>query len=55
MENRCIICGEVIPEGRQVCPKHDVKRCSFEEVPCTRKCIDYNTCVKNPYRYGEEG
>lgn len=20
MENRCIICGAVIPEGRQVCP-----------------------------------
>lgn len=20
MENRCIICGVVIPEGRQVCP-----------------------------------
>lgn len=20
-ENRCVICGEIIPEGRQVCPK----------------------------------
>lgn len=20
MENRCIVCGEIIPEGRQVCP-----------------------------------
>ena len=20
MENRCICCGEIIPEGRQVCP-----------------------------------
>ena len=19
-ENRCIVCGEIIPEGRQVCP-----------------------------------
>ena len=20
MENRCIVCGEIIPEGREVCP-----------------------------------
>lgn len=20
-ENRCVMCGEIIPEGRQVCPK----------------------------------
>lgn len=20
MENRCIICGAIIPEGRQICP-----------------------------------
>jgi hypothetical protein len=20
MDNRCVVCGEVIPEGRQVCP-----------------------------------
>ena len=20
MENRCVICGAIIPEGRQVCP-----------------------------------
>ena len=20
MENRCVYCGEIIPEGRQVCP-----------------------------------
>lgn len=20
MEERCVICGEIIPEGRQVCP-----------------------------------
>lgn len=21
MENRCVCCGEIIPEGRQVCPR----------------------------------
>ena len=20
MENRCVICGKIIPEGRQICP-----------------------------------
>lgn len=24
-DNRCICCGEVIPEGRQVCPNCEVK------------------------------
>lgn len=24
-ENRCVCCGELIPEGRQVCPKCEVK------------------------------
>ena len=23
MENRCVICGEIIPEGRQICPACD--------------------------------
>lgn len=23
MDNRCVICGAVIPEGRQVCPECD--------------------------------
>ena len=25
MEDRCIVCGEVIPEGRQVCPGCEFK------------------------------
>ena len=25
MENRCISCGEIIPEGRQVCKECEVK------------------------------
>ena len=25
-ENQCVICGEVIPEGRQVCPTCEAKR-----------------------------
>ena len=25
MENRCVCCGEIIPEGRMVCPKCEAK------------------------------
>lgn len=25
MEDRCIVCGEIIPEGRQVCPECEFK------------------------------
>lgn len=25
MEERCICCGEIIPEGRQVCPQCEFK------------------------------
>lgn len=26
MDNRCVICGEEIPEGRQVCPECEKKQ-----------------------------
>ena len=36
MEERCVICGEIIPEGRQVCPKceagHEKPRVSDEKL-----------------------
>lgn len=25
MENRCVCCGEIIPEGRMVCPQCEAK------------------------------
>lgn len=31
MDNRCVACGEIIPEGRMVC-----KAC--EVMPCTKDC-----------------
>lgn len=30
-ENRCVVCGAIIPEGRQVCPI-----CEYEEIPRKR-------------------
>lgn len=35
MEDRCLICGAVIPEGRQICPlceRNDTKRRDLERV-----------------------
>ena len=23
MDNLCVVCGEIIPEGRMVCPRHE--------------------------------
>ena len=56
---QCVICGDVIPEGKQMCPNCEerigtVKECGFELKPCVRKCIYYRTCTRNPYRYGEQ-
>lgn len=34
MEERCIVCGEIIPEGRQICPQ-----CEMEEGGANRKSI----------------
>lgn len=31
MEERCICCGEIIPEGRQVCPKCEEKSLENKE------------------------
>ncbi len=55
MEDRCIVCGEVIPEGRMVCPNCEEKKCGFEDVSCFRKCIYFMTCTRNPYRYEQKG
>ena len=40
MEERCICCGEIIPEGRQVCPNCERKYQKNEENhgAQTRKC-----------------
>lgn len=47
MEERCVVCGAIIPEGRQVCPlcemdvntiEYDLRRMSaaFPDYPCLR-------------------
>lgn len=39
--DRCIICGEIVPEGRQVCP---VCECSFMT---KRRTIEANVTLQN--------
>ena len=47
MENRCVICGEIIPEGRQVCPA-----CEAGEDRCCSTCRMYYRLTKFDYSRG---
>lgn len=49
-KNRAAQRGKQPEEQRE----QEEKPCGFEEKPCTRKCIHYNTCTRNPYRYGRK-
>ena len=49
MENRCICCGDIIPEGRQVCPQCERKEaaddldysgCNLRRDSSCRGCVD---------------
>ena len=42
MEDRCVICGDIIPEGRQVCPNCEDKVMRSHTVPTHRKKTLYN-------------
>ena len=48
MVDRCIVCGEIIPEGRQVCPK-----CENKPLP-EKKHENPQKHAKNP-SYGKRG
>lgn len=63
-DNECIDCpfmqaGQCIQEEteEQAEPREvmQYKQCGFEDKPCGRKCIYYNTCTRNPYRYDQRG
>lgn len=51
MDEKCIVCGSVIPEGRQVCPTCErksrserccpCKDCERREIGCHASCQDY--------------
>ena len=47
MNNTCVSCGEIIPEGIQVCPKCQAKRNTYNypPSPCDSCNADHkNTC-----------
>lgn len=48
-EDRCVTCGQVIPEGRQVCPTCENKK--IEKVKKGLKCCSYvySQCEYCPY------
>ena len=44
MEDRCVCCGEIIPEGRQVCPKCERGEEEMSgRIDHTKSCEDENT------------
>lgn len=66
MKDRCICCGEVVPEGRQVCPKcegktNQKKIFGRECIRCTRffdcngKEYEGQLCVMYEERKDEDG
>lgn len=38
MENKCVFCGEIIPEGRQVCPNCE-KRVTESSLKTVKKIL----------------
>lgn len=71
MVDRCICCGEIVPEGRQVCPKCYGKRKykiievdkSIKELvdqnngycPCTVVKNEYTKCMCKEFKEQESG
>ena len=55
MDNRCVCCGEIIPEGRQVCPNcnasvgtHTVDSCESKNAKDIRKnCVTNYDRIRN--------
>ena len=54
MENRCIVCGEIIPEGRQICPNCEKERDAYDPV-MERDCSvpGRRFCRNHDHRTGE--
>lgn len=39
MSNRCVCCGEIIPEGRQVCPNCEKTQINFSILKAVKKIM----------------
>ena len=55
MDNTCIICGQIIPEGRQTCPMCGSEAGSFEKVmsrPIAKPEFKVNDAAEQAFRQG---
>lgn len=59
--DRCVCCGDIIPEGRQVCPQCNAMECAIEalkehiaaeKIPHCQDCKNFVNC--ETYSYCEE-
>lgn len=55
MENRCVCCGEIIPEGRMVCPLCQEKPNERLEVGDTIKCATSKEIIDLMMMLAKEG
>ena len=54
MENKCIMCGEIIPEGRQVCPICERECDAYDPVVVRNTAVPgRRVCRRNINRTGE--
>lgn len=59
MEERCIICGEIIPEGRQVCPgceaEYDSKKAEDTKKAAIKRKLTREVMGYFRDEYGKKG
>ena len=53
MEETCIVCGDIIPEGRQVCPACEQKYCGKPDERQAMSQLLRQSMLKGP-PYGKE-
>ena len=49
MENKCVVCNEIIPEGRMICPL--CERCSIKTGMILQSCQSTQEEVKQAYAF----
>ena len=55
MEDTCVICGRVIPEGRQVCPACEQKQNETEDNSPKSTCSDQENRKQPKAQKGVQG
>lgn len=55
MEDRCVMCGEIVPEGRQVCPICERKYAPEKDDRTIMEALLRSARVPDPRFSGREG